>query len=96
METAGTPLTYEVCIGEDGSGECVMVGSDRELIIDGIGVASSEEEVSVTAINLAGLRSTPVRGRVVFQTLPPQDTGELSVREGGRRKGGGDRRCSLA
>jgi hypothetical protein len=45
------------------------------LVIDGVGVASSVEEVSVTAINLAGLRSTPVRGRVVFQTTPPHDTG---------------------
>ena len=70
-----------------------MVGSDRMLVIDGVGVASSVEEVSVTAINLAGLRSTPVLGRVVFQTTPPHDTGELRERgrEGGRegrRKGG--------
>ena len=51
-----------------------MVGSDKMLIIDGVGGASSEE-VSVTAINMAGLRSSPLRGRVEFQTTPPVDTG---------------------
>ena len=73
IEAAGTPLHYEVCLGENG--ECVMVGSSKNLVIDGVGVASSEEVISVTAINLAGLRSSPIRGRVVFQTTPPLDTG---------------------
>lgn len=81
IEAAGTPLLYEVCLGEGGGGEggdgsCVMVGSERQLVIDGVGMASYEEEVSVTAVNLAGLHSPPVRGRVVFQTQPPLDTGK--------------------
>ena len=53
-----------------------MVGTDRQLVIDGVGVASEEEEVSVTAINLAGLHSVPLRGRVTFQTTPPTDNGK--------------------
>ena len=72
LEPAGHPLNYEVCVG----GSCVMVGTDRQLVIDGVGVASEEEEVSVTAINLAGLRSVPLRGRVTFQTTPPTDNGK--------------------
>ena len=74
-EPAGTPLRYEVCLGD--SGECVMVGTDKKLTLDGVGVASfDEEDVSVTAINLAGLRSSPLRGQVVFQTNPPMDNGK--------------------
>ena len=80
-EAAGTPLSHEVCLGEGLSVLCVSVGSDRELTIDGVGMASSADEgaglaVSVTAMNLAGLRSESLRGRVVFQTQPPRDTGE--------------------
>lgn len=76
IEAAGTPLLYEVCLGEGGEGSCVMVGSERQLVIDGVGMASYEEEVSVAAVNLAGLHSPPVQGRVVFQTRPPLDTGK--------------------
>ena len=81
IEAAGTPLLYEVCLGEGESGEggegsCVMVGSERQLVIDGVGMASYKEEVSVAAVNLAGLHSSPVRGRVVFQTQPPLDIGK--------------------
>jgi hypothetical protein len=74
-EPAGNPLHYEVCLGEGEEESCVMVGDGRQLIVDGVGVASEEEMVSVTAVNLAGLRSIPLRGRVVFQTSPPNDTG---------------------
>ena len=76
-EPAGNPLHYEVCLGEGEEESCVMVGDARQLIVDGVGVASEEEMVSVTAVNLAGLRSIPLRGRVVFQTSPPNDTGTL-------------------
>ena len=79
-EPAGHPLIYEVCVGESGEeGEsCAIVGSDRQLIVHGVGGASEEEVVvSVTAVNLAGLRSIPLRGRVVFHTTPPNDTGTV-------------------
>ena len=58
-----------------------MVGDARQLIVDGVGVASEEEMISVTAVNLAGLRSVPLRGRVVFQTSPPNDTGMYILRK---------------
>ena len=74
-DPAGCPLHYEVCVGET---SCVVVGDDRQLIIDGVGVASEEEVVSVTAVNLAGLRSVPIQGKVTFQTTPPNDTGKTN------------------
>lgn len=73
IEPAGTPLHYQVCIGGV-SGECVMVGTNKKLTIDGVG-SFDEEEVCVTALNLAGHHSSPLCGRVVFQTTPPIDNG---------------------
>ena len=78
-EPAGHPLHYEVCVGESEGVSCVMVGADRQLIIDGAGVASEEQVVSVTALNLAGLRSVPVQARIVFQTSPPTDNGNHNM-----------------
>ena len=54
------------------------VGTDRQLTVDGLAVASPDVglPVSVTAVNQAGLHSAPVVGRLLFQTEPPQDTGQ--------------------
>ena len=87
VEPGGSPLAYEVCLGEEEGEEgenttCVEMGIDRALTVDGVGgggVANYEEEgllVSVTAVNLAGLHSGTVRSRVYFLTEPPETTGQ--------------------
>ena len=91
---------------------CVEMGIDRALTVDGVGgggVANYEEEgllVSVTAVNLAGLRSGTVRSRVYFLTEPPETTGQyyqytyvyyvLYNYSDGGREGGKGGRCFLS
>ena len=75
LEPAGTPLSYEVCVGGAG---CVEVGEALQLMVGGVGgdYPSGEVSVAVTAVNRAGLRSTAVQGRINLQTNPPLDTGQ--------------------
>ncbi len=80
IESAETPLQYEVCVTNSTSDACndwTNVGFVRELTINDVTLSSNESHViKVRAVNMGGVSSEPIRTQFTILSTPPLDNGK--------------------